>query len=579
MNARTRPDTAASSFMLGGMRVIPSRHTIERGGKSVRVEAKTMDLLLVLAENPGRVVSREALVERLWPGVVVGYEALTQAMAKLRRALGDDARNARAIETVAKSGYRLLLEVRTCPESSAAEGEGAGKPALPKRWTSGRVALLAGVLCLAAIAVLFRPPGAADPAAGAAAENGPSPESAERRPRLLVTPLRNLSGSKDQDYFADGLTEELITRLSQDPRFFVLGRSTSFAFKDPAAQWDELRKDLRVNYLLEGGVERAGERLRINVRVVEAKFGKTIWAEQIDGPFEDLFAMRDRAVDRITETVGQTWGAIKLSEIERVQQVDPKNVHAYDWFLKAHAHFYAYSRDGNARAREIAEEGLRQFPDSALLHAKIAWTHYMDGAFGWSADREQSMRRALDYARRGLAQPDASTLGQMYAHWASGKLIMWVEKDIDRSLAAYEKALQLDPYSADLNASAVEVLAWAGRADEAIERGRLAIERNPRGPAWYQLWYGFAHYVAGHYDEACRVLTAIDKPDWANRARWLAASHAAAGRADEARRQVAELRRIDPQESLSRLRKTLPYRDKALMERELGHLRLAGLPE
>lgn len=578
MDMKPRGRLADTSFKIGACLIVPASHSIDRNGETIRVEPKTIDLLLCLAENAGEVVRREAIEAELWPDVVVGYDALTQAVTKLRKALGDDGRNPHIIETVSKSGYRLLESVQPCAIDANTESippEATGDSSRQSQKFTVRKNVIRGLLLVSAIATILI-------TLQTGFQEDPSETTGDvtgERPRVMVLPLTNLGGHADQAYFGEGLTEELITRLSQDPRFFVLGRSTSFAYKNNLDTPRDLLLELKVDYLLEGSVERIGEKVRINARLVESDSGNTLWGELLEGPFEDLFAMRDRFIERVGETIGDTWGVIKMNEIERAEHRDPVSVHAYDWYLKAHASYYLFSREGNAKARELAEQGLREFPQSTLLHAKVAWTHYIEGAFGWSTDREKSMRTALNSAELALQQPNASTLGKMHAHWASGKLYMWLERDIDRSLASYEKALQLDPYSADLMASTVEVLSWAGRSEEALARGRMAIERNPSGPIWYHLWYGFAHFVAGRYEEAIRILTAVNKPGWTHRARWLAASLAAVGRVEEARAQITTLLKNDPDESQSRLRKTLPYKDAQYLERELAYLKIAGLPE
>src|SRR5262245_52931090 len=317
---------------IGEWSVEPALDALRRGGETVRLEPKAMELLVALASRPGQVVSREELLTGVWPGVVVGDEALSQAVTKLRKALGDDARAPTYIETISKRGYRLIAQVEPLQSGPAMATPVAGRG----RSQSGRVAAV-GVLLVLLIAGIYLLPTAL-PTARQQTASLPSPEPravtdvdpAPRLPTIAVAPFESLAEDIEQVYLARGITADLTTDLSRLAGLRVIGASRAASQAPDAAQ----PKQPAARYLVSGSVQRAGNQLKVNVRLMDSTTGQQLWSERYEKALGDLFAVQDEIVTRLVAAL-----PVKMSEAERrrLARRYTRNLEAYDHFLRGQA--------------------------------------------------------------------------------------------------------------------------------------------------------------------------------------------------------------------------------------------------
>ncbi|MGH7311020.1 MAG: adenylate/guanylate cyclase domain-containing protein, partial [Candidatus Rokuibacteriota bacterium] len=307
------------------------------------------------------------------------------------------------------------------------------------------------------------------------------------RPSVAVLPFANLSQDPSQEYFSDGVTEDLITGLSKVSGLFVIARNSVFTYKGRAVRVGEVGRDLGVRYVLEGSVQRAGDRVRITAQLVDATTGYHVWADRYDREVRDIFAVQDDVTQHIVGAL-----AVKLTEGERgrLGRVPTDNPEAYDVVLQGRGVLRRTTREGNAEARRLFVRALDLDPEYARAHAGLGWAHLQSWQFFWSTDPE-SLERARELAQRALRLDD--TLAD--AHRLLAQIDLW-KKEHDAAIAQAQRSLALAPSDADGYETLAEVLAWAGRAEESLRFIRQAIRLNPRYPFVYLWTLGHAQFVA-----------------------------------------------------------------------------------
>jgi adenylate cyclase len=395
------------------------------------------------------------------------------------------------------------------------------------------------------------------------------------RPAIAVLPFDNLSGDPEQEYFADGIAEDLITRLSALRWFPVIARNSSFAYKGTSPDVKEVSRELGVRYVVEGSVRKAGNRVRISAQLIDATTGGHVWAERYDRELEDVFEVQDEITEVIVGSLAPELGRF---ERERAARKEPQNLDAWDRVQRGFWHFYQITREDNEKARSLFESAADLDPHLAAAFSGLAWTHLADIIYRWSDLPDQTPGKALDAAQRSVALDDKDSEGQMTlgsAYAFTGQA--------DKAIAALEFAVQLNPSSALAHANLGLVLARGGRTDEAIARHEQAMRLSPQDSMmWLFLWgMAMAHGVAGRYEEAVK---------WAQRSlqrradsplpyRWLAASYAHLGRLEEARSALEEALRLTPELSLASLRLTASGAHPDWATALIDGLRKAGLKE
>jgi adenylate cyclase len=395
------------------------------------------------------------------------------------------------------------------------------------------------------------------------------------RPAIAVLPFENLSGDPDQEHFADGIAEDLITRLSSWRWFPVIARNSSFVYKGKAVGVKQVSRELGVRYVVEGSVRKAADRVRISAQLIDATSGHHVWATRCDRELREIFALQDEITEAIVASMDPE---LRRFEMERVARQDPRNFEAWELVERGLWHFYQFNKDDNAKARVLFERACEQDSHLALAFSALAWTHASDLIHQWTDSSTRSIAELHRSARRGVALDDKEPLAHLALAWASS-----FAGQEDQALAASELAVQLNPSFAEGYAWRGMFLARAGRSDDAIASIERAMRLSPQDPlTWFFLhMMALAQFAAGRYEEAVEWAqrSLQRKPDSPLACRVLAASYAQLGRVEEARRASDEVSRLTPEFSLSAIRLTFASADPSLRERLVEALRKAGVKE
>jgi adenylate cyclase len=363
------------------------------------------------------------------------------------------------------------------------------------------------------------------------------------KPSIAVLPFANMSGDPEQEYFSDGIVEEIITALSRFRSLVVIARNSSFYYKGRSNNVKQVGRELGVRYVLEGSVRKAANRLRITGQLVDAETGAHLWADRFDGGMEDIFDLQDQVTARV---VGAIAPKLEEAEIERVRRKPTESLDAYDYFLRGMAGLHKWSREGNDEALAHFHRAIEIDPNYAAAHGLAARTYVQRNAGGWVTDRPHELAEAGRLARRAVELGHDDAVALSTAGFALADLI----GDIDDGDAFIEKALNLNPNLAWAWLYSGWVKAASGDADLAIERIARAKRLSPHDPQDFsiQTALAFAHFIAGRYAEAlaCAHAAVRDRPNYQLANCLAAASAALAGQPAEARKATERLRRLNP---------------------------------
>jgi adenylate cyclase len=381
-----------------------------------------------------------------------------------------------------------------------------------------------------------------------------------------------MSGDPEQEYFADGLAEDIITTLSKLSDMFVISRNSTFAYKGKATDIRKIAKDLGVGSVLEGSVRKSGDRVRITGQLVDAKTGNHLWAERYDRQFADIFDLQDEITREIVIAL-----RVKLTEGDQIQlrRRGTNSVEAWEIYCRGQFYLRRFNKSDNDQAKQAIEKVVAMDPKFASAWSHLAWVHYIDARGGW-APSEEAFERASECAERSLAiddrQPDAYAMLGVIAlhHW-----------NYQQAVALGRRAIELGPSIADNMVRLAMMLNYCGGADEAIQLIEKALRLSPHYPDWYLGIAGVAYCQLGRYEEAIAADEArlARNPDNMYSDFRLAAIYQKLGRYEEARTHVAQALRKNPSSSLSQIRISEPYEDSKFLDDYLGLLRSAGIPE
>jgi len=550
----TRIVNAHQPFQIGGRLVEPDSGRLIQDGQAIKLEPKVMGLLVYLAQRPGQVLSREELEQAIWAGTVVGYDALTNAIIKLRKAFGDDPRHPWLIETVAKKGYRLIAPVSEPGSALPAPMPG---PIVQSQRLPGAAAVAA--LALVGLAIgwfAFDHPGS----------------RANRIPSIAVLPFSNLGGDPKLAYFSDGVREDIITDLSKLSGLRVIARNPALAAPDQTPALEGVARTLGVRYVLEGSVRRSGDDIRITAKLIDTETGSHLWTEGYNRRMRDIFSVQDDVTRNIVTALAVT---LTEEEKEYVARRDTRSVAAYDLFLQGQARYARNRRDDNAGARDYFLRALALDAGFTRAHGALALTHADDFRFAWSSDPAASADTALRHAERAVALDARSP----QAHWVLGYVQLYVRKDHAAALKMGERAIALDPNNASAHGLVSVSHAYVGNTGAAVRQSERAIQLDPDHTARYRAVLGLAHYVAGRYDKA---RTALEQALEQNPARlqpqlYLAATLNRLGKPDEARWLADTIRTGHQEFKLQTWADTQPFADRAQLRKIVDDLHRAGL--
>jgi TolB-like protein/Flp pilus assembly protein TadD len=519
------------------------RRELRRGAALVAVEPQVFDLLVHVIRHRDRVVSKDDLLVSVWQGRIVSESALFNRINAARSAIGDTGDRQRLIKTLPRKGIRFVGEVREEETSTAAATDTGQTP------------------------YRARP---VDAAAHGEDASLPLPD----RPSIAVLPFANMSGEPDQEHFADGITEDLITGLSRIRWLFVIARNSTFVYKQRAVNVKQVSSELGVRYVLEGSVRRAGKRLRISAQLIDATTGGHHWAERYDRELGDIFAVQDEITRNVAAAIEPR---LLVAEGVRALSRSADDLGAWELVARAQTHFWRMTQPDYEAAIDALERAVEAYPDYAPARSLLGFSLVFAAHMGW-IDRDQGLLLGRRHAARAIALDDCDPWG----HITLGYLAM-MERRTEESIAAFRRAVDLNPNSAAAHSHLSRGYAFAGRDKEAIEHGEEAIRLSPLGPemALFLGAIAVAHYAAARYAEAAQYATQALRlrPGFQGAQRLRCASLAQAGRVDEARSFLATLRAEQPRLSLDWIRASVPYQTPQLIERFLEGMRKAGLKD
>ena len=510
------------------------RRELRRGPTRVPLAPQVFDLLEYLIRNREHVVTKDDLLASIWDGRIVSESALSTRINAARCAIDDTGDEQRLIRTVPRKGVRFVGVV--CEEQ---------KP---------EAVIVAGAATKQPRPVLSLPDG----------------------PSIAVLPFANMSGDSEQDYFADGMAEEIITALSRCGSLFVIARNSSFTYKGKAVDVRQVGRELGVRYVLEGSVRRGGDRLRFTGQLIDATNGMHIWADRFEGNLGDVFGLQDQITESVVAAIEPK---LQLAEIERLKNKPAANLDAYDLLLRAQQLEYEFTEESLAEALRLLKQALAIDPTYAPALALAAYCHALRRLQGWTQDQEAEAKDGLRLASNAveLGKDDGNVF------WMAAFAVFRLRMDARSARELAYRSLQLNPNSAIALAIAGRIEAALGNAGKSLEllgRAERLSPRDPRG--WFITGGGvLAYFAEGRFDEAVAACkkALIQNPRFTGSLRVLAASLVKQGRLNDAAEVVREVLNIEPQLTLTKLRARSMYMEENIWNDYSAALRLAGLPE
>ena len=402
------------------------------------------------------------------------------------------------------------------------------------------------------------------------------PLALPEKPSLAVLPFQNLSGDPEQEYFADGMVEEIITGLSRSKQLFVIARNSTFTYKGKAVDVARVGRELGVRYVLEGSVRKAGGRVRITGQLIEAATRIHIWADRFDGFIQDVFDLQDKIAASV---VGAISPAIERAEILLADRKPTHSLGAYDHYLRGLASLYEYNEDGHKRAGPLFVRATENDPKFALAYAAQATWYTTGKSWGWIKIAEQDVRRVEELAHRALALNDNDP--RVFAH--AGQALLFVVGQLEEGASALSRAVQIDPNLAVARVWLGGANNYLGKYEQGIEELELALRLSPLDPRTFLVYVNLAasHFFAGRYEEAWRwASTGLRSWPHFPRLHWHAMQALAMlGRLDEAAKARERVLQLNPGLTISEFRKSAPYLKEEASEKVAAAWRLAGMPE
>lgn len=509
------------------------RRELTRNTEVVSIGPQVFDLLVYLVQNRERVVSKDNLLDAIWGGRIVSESTLTSHINAVRKAIGDSGEAQHLVRTVPRKGFRFVGDV--------AEAQAPDRPSAAGTRKAARATL-------------------------------PLPS----KPSIAVLPFHNLSADPEQDYFANGVVEDIITALSRVRWLFVIARNSSFTYRAGAVDVKQVGQELGVGYVLEGSLRKAAGRIRITGQLIEAGTGAHLWAERFEGTLDDIFQLQDQIAASVAGAIAPQ---VELAEIERAKREPTASLTAYDCYLRGLAHVHRGSRQSIQEAIPLFDKAIGLDPEFASAHAMAAWCYFWRKVNGWMTDRPQEIAAGTKLARRAveLGRDDAVALtraGHALAHFTG---------DLDASIALLDRAAFLNPNLAAAWFLGGFLRTWRGEAQGAIEHFEQAMRLSPVDPELYRMQAGIAmaHLFAGRVEAASGWAEEAyaNLPGFLMAIGIVAASRAFAGHTAEARRAMDHLRQLDPELRISNIKDWLPIHRPEDLAIFADGLRKAGLPE
>ncbi|MGD1990548.1 MAG: tetratricopeptide repeat protein [Chromatiales bacterium] len=539
---------------------------LSRGEKVVRLEPRSMEVLTYLASRKGEVVTREELEQDVWRGAVVGYDAITNTIIKLRKALGDSARDPQFIATIPKRGYQLIAEVQKPGKSDAKTppaGETESEPASGFRlsvwlWFAGVTLLVLGIAWLAL----------------QESTQEAETDAEQKEPvSIAVLPFDNLENDPGREALVDGITEDIITDLSRLSAMQVLASNATNIYRQRQADARTIGEELSVDYILDGNLRRLGDTLRINVQLIDSATGFNAWAQSYDRNITQLFAIRSEVTAGLIE-------ALSLNPSEQEQSYlahkSTDNLRAWDLFQSGQRASKIQTEQGNNEAIALYEQAIQQDPAYGRAYGSLAFSQALAFRRHWTDRPMHTLDRALELGERAV-ELDGTT---PQTWWSLGYVHL-MRQEFEQAKKAVSRAIEIAPSYADGYGLLALISNNLGEAEMALEYAEKGMQLNPYYTWDYLYNKGRALYLLGRFEEAIESLEkARDRNENAMPVRlWLAASYVRAGLQDDAEWETEQIQMINPGETLVHTRKSVPISDPVVLENLIEDLRKAGLPE
>jgi TolB-like protein len=521
-------------FTFDDHRLDTERRELHRASLRIAVEPQVFDLLVYLLQNRDRVVSKDDLFASVWGGRIVSESTLTSRINAARKAVGDSGEGQKVIRTVARKGFRFVGVVDTGPDRADPLNVAASPDEIPER---PRPAM-------------------------------PLPD----RPAIAVLPFTNMSGDPEQEYFSDGISEDIITALSKLRWFFVIARNSSFTYKGKSVHLKQVGEELGVGYVVEGSVRKGGDRVRITAQLNDVATGSHLWAEKYDRSIADVFAVQDEITEAIVAAIEPQ---LYAAENFRARRKLPDSMDAWDLVMRALSHYWRVTRQDNVVAQALLEKAIAIDPNYGQALGVLANSYTFSAHMGWA-----DMATVVPVAERAALKSIQVDGEDPWAHHALGSVSLF-KRRFDDSLAAFEAALSLNPNFSLAQGYYGLALSYCGRWQEACAAAQRAMRLSPRDPfsAVFSGIAAYSHFVGRNYDEAMRLASEAirQRGDFVGGHRVLTAAAGMAGRDDVAKAALIELERAQPNISLAWLISHMPIRSDADREHYLEGFRRAGL--
>lgn len=549
-------------YRFGDIALDVARQELRRGADLVPVEPKVLDLLQFLISNRERVVSKDDLITNVWQGRIVSESTLTSRITAMRQAIGDSGRDQRLVRTIARKGLRFVGEVQE-------QGGADERAPPPPRAQPEELASKVGSSFLARLDLL----GPVKEAAQISSTERPAPPLPDK-PSIAVLPFTNMSGDPDQEFFGDGLAEDVSTELSKFKWLFVISRKSSFTFKGRAVDAKQVSRELGVRYVLEGSVRRAGGRIRVVGQLIDATTGMHVWAERYDRDLADIFAVQDEITRAVAAAIGP---AIVNAERQRAVRKPPENLGAWEAYQRGLWHVCKHDAADNEAARRLFQRALELDPSFAAAHCGMALTYCMSAATFYSTDYAEASSLAEQFARKAIALDENDADARA---WLGAAL--HVSGDLEGAIQEAEYALSMNTNCADALGVKAGALTYVGRREEAREAIREFLALSPRDPtrANRLSYIAAAHYLDRNYESAAEAARQLIRqyPKNPQNYRWLAVSLGQLERKEEARVAFNTMQSIAPTFLEQFLAKRIPILRPHDYEHVLEGLRKAGCP-
>jgi TolB-like protein/cytochrome c-type biogenesis protein CcmH/NrfG len=522
-------------FFFADQMLDTNRRELSRGSDRVAIEPQVFDLLVYLLENRDRVVSKDDLIASIWDGRIVSESTLTSRINAARKAVGDSGRDQKLIRTFSRKGFRFVGTLR--PEQAGGESP--------------------------------------EPAAHPAADAGEATRSVLPpldRPAIAVLPFTNMSDEPEQEYFSEGISEDIITALSKLRWFYVIARNSSYIYRGKAVHIHRVGEELGVGYIVEGSVRKEGNRVRITAQLNNVSTGMQIWSEHYDRSIADVFAVQDEITQAIVAAIEPQ---LYAAENFRAQRKAPDSMDAWDLVMRALSHYWRVTRQDNTVTQALLEKAISIDPNYGQALGLLAASHMFCAHMGWA-----DMATAIPTGERAALAAIRADSEDPWAHYALGAVYLFT-RCFDDSLAEFELALRLNPSFAPARGYYGVALAYCGRWEEGDLAARQALRLSPRDPfaAVYCGVVAYAQFMGGNYDEAIRMSREAlrQRADFVGAHRVLAASAGMAGVTEVAEAALLELRRVQPNISLAWIAQQIPFKRDIDRDRYLDGFRRAGL--